>query len=160
MNHTNKQQAGNGATKDASVWHVVRETRIDKWHKNPDGSSKTHEGTLIQRDDGLSVERTGMGRPEEMTEFFTCKGTFGEFKFTASRWNLLKAEPVDTYTVNLYNYVQEPDLKLALSHAKDIESALLHYPVHQFHKNMPVKDVVFRTGDVRSPVTSHAEEIA
>ena len=145
---------------DTSEWRVVTETRQYQDIKRPDGSPETFETSFLKRDDGATFERTGLGRPEEMTEFFTCKGAFGEFTFSAERWDLLKGKPLDTYTVKLYSHMDKSHLRLALSHAKDIESALLRYPVMKpFFNGMPVKKVLFRVGDVRNFRTLLAQEL-
>jgi hypothetical protein len=128
---------------DASVWHVVKEKREYKDLKRPDGTPETYEATLLRRDDGLTVERIGLGRPGELDETFLFKGSFGEFKVSASRYDMLKGI-TDTYVVMLYPPRIQKAEALARSMSKDIESALLHFPIHRIFNNIPVKNVVFQ----------------
>ena len=113
----------------------------------------------IKRKDGFTLIRTGLGR--EFQETFICKGIFGEFEFIASRWDEWKNEPTDTYilTISLWNkpalLAYELKERVILSHAKDIEAALLRFPPIEFRDLKPgkVKRVLFNV--VNETLHSH-----
>ena len=126
-------------------WQIKHETRIDKWTKNPDGSQATYEGEYIERN-GIKVEGIGIG--PDLEETFVCKGSFGEFKFIAKRWNGLanKSKPPEPrYIVQLYEpFIEKDQIALARTLMPEIESALLHMPLHPIHEGTLVKEVVFQ----------------
>ena len=137
-----------------SEWEVIKIKRIFKLI----GGDREVEVEGLKRNDGFMVDNIKASR-NGATETFVCTGGFGKFSFTASRWDSLKEKPLDTYKVFLNVYIKEPDLSLCKAHAKDVESALLHFPISRHFKGVPVKKVIFETGEVRNPNYLRAEEI-
>lgn len=136
-------------------WEVIREERS---FPLPDGTFSLYDVQGVKRNDGFTVIREKATR-NGATETFVCRGDCGEFEFTATRWNSLKEVPLDTYKVYLNIYIKEPDLALCKAYAKDIESALLHFPIFRSFNNMPVKKVIFEAGDVKNPEYFSAREL-
>jgi len=132
----------------SSLWKEVTVSR-PSYH-----NSGVMDFSGIKRADGFTLFRTGIGR--EFQEYFQCTGNFEDFKFTASRWDEGKNAPTDTYMI----YISQPSNGLInkaiiadaiiLSHAKDIESALLN--IHPDHTKIfgthPVKRVLFHISDL------------
>lgn len=156
----------NRVTKDNLKWEVVKEKRI--------GEVGAYEVTMLKRKDGLTFADIGLNG--EWQETFLVKGSFGEFKFLASRVKFRRPEEnfadetyielgkygkysiLDKYII-LTNWFGNVNKKLLLAYAKDIESALLHYPLQSFYKNIPVKEVVFDIGETTQPHYIHADDI-
>jgi hypothetical protein len=157
MNFADQHQPGSDGADGSSTWHVVKEKRLLK-HRN--GSSTPYEHISLRRDDGMIFESGGLGRPGEFVETFLIKGSFGELKFQGSRYDMHKGI-TDTYIVYLFPpYLLKDKEQLAKSISGDIESGLLHYPVHPIFNGIPVKDVVFQTSIGYSPETvKHAREM-
>ena len=133
-----------------SEWQIIPEQRVTPWKNPVDGTYLTYETQLLKRTDGFTVEHVGMNR--EKWETFVAKGSFGEFKFIATRWDQCNDKPSDTYIVHTqastHFETTFQDQALCLSHAKDIESALLQFPVGiPFFNQIAVKSVVFDIGD-------------
>ena len=104
--------------------------------------------TGIKRDSyGFTMTHESAGYMGEF-EIFKCTGAFGEFKFEASRRDTPEDEPSDTYKV--YLFYKNYDNTMIRVHAKNIESALLNFPILRYFKNIPVKKVVFTVGDVKN----------
>ena len=126
--------------------------------------TKTWDRKCIKRTDGYTVMRISLGPDKQ--EIYNCRGPFGEFRFFAYRWNIEKNEPIDTYVV--YLKMHEADWPLDASkneemirtYSKDIESALINFPLHTAFKSQPARKVMF---DVSTPpASSHlisAEEV-
>ena len=107
------------------------------------GQRLLYENLSLRRSDGLTVDSISMGR--EKDETFLFNGRFGEFKIRASRWNEWTNKPTDIYIVYLFQpYMDETTMRLVRLLSKDIESALINFPVHAIFENIPVKDVVFQ----------------
>ncbi len=127
-----------------SEWQVITVS-----HPASYDASVVLNSSGIKRSDGFTLIRIGLGR--ENQETFLCKGAFEEFQFTTSRWNELKNEPTDTYVIYLSFFgkpiAPKSEIKdrIILSHAKDIEAALLHFPPIEFSnfKPMHAKRIVF-----------------
>lgn len=120
----------------------------------------------IKRADGFALMRHGMDKEGNQT--FVCKGDFGEFKFYASRWYgelLHGGKLLDTYTVWVNGnpdrgYMdKEMHREFVLNFAKDIESALMAFPLDKTF-NTPVKGVLFNISRIPGkPEIIRAEEI-
>ena len=102
---------------------------------------------------------------ENKLQTFICRGDFGEFRFFASRWDGKEDKPADTYIVkaNLisgdWNANKEEHRKIVLLHAKEIESALLAFPLGHV-LNTPVHKVLFDVSlNLEKPNLARAEEI-
>lgn len=158
-------QKQNGDT--ISEWKGIFEDRPSSTI-GPDGRMfyKVHG---VRRSDGMTVTREGMDR--EKRERFLCKGSFGEFKFLATRWNSENNQPSEKYTVHVKSYrafqITQRDTALCKLYAKDIESALLvlesslvGLTVFSWYNHIAAKEVIF---DIDNDWTRHhyvkAEEI-
>jgi len=138
----------NEIKKDSSEWHVIK---VKRFLELVSGNEEV-EVPILQRDDGLTVERIGMDR--ERNEIFLFKGNFGEVKFQANRWNFSKNEPSQTYVVLLFPpYIEKSKEILLRSMSKNIESALLNYPLSQTSNFVPVHEVVFQVERGHNPDT-------
>lgn len=153
-----------------SVWEVVKEAHELKLHS---GNIEKYEITYIRRNDGFYLQAIGLSR--ELQEEFLVKGNFGEFKFRA--WRTEQREPrgsevyvesggypyviTDTYIIYTnWSGMDKKAKELCLTYSKDIEAALLHYPVEiPFYKNMPVHNVVFDIGTATKPHYVHAKDM-
>lgn len=147
------------------MWEVIKEP-----HEQilADGHISKYEVPGIKRkEDGLTV--VWESGTHEGIDVFLCRGSFGEFRFQAWRWDDRKNEPLDKYLIfpgeflsTLWNrnIDEKKNRELCLSHAKDIESALLNFPLFPIYKNIPVKEVLF---NISPPGIAyryvHAEEI-
>lgn len=156
----------NNITQDNAEWEVVRERRK--------GKVGDYEVTILKRNDGFTFTDIGLNR--EWQETFLAKGNFGEFKFLASRVQFRRPQEYLTGEVyiDLGNYGKysildkyiiwadwfgDVNKKLLLIHAKDIESALLRYPLQPFYKDVPVKEILFNIGTATRPHYIHADDI-
>jgi hypothetical protein len=157
--------------KGDSEWFLVKEPYFDKT------SGKNLEIDVLKRSDGFTLTDIGLNR--ELQETFLVKGNFGEFKFKAYRTDQLipgkHKTPKDSYVefggydyvildkYVIYAYLGDKDKfgkNLCLKYSKDIESALLHYPVRfPFYKNIPIKEVVFDIGNWDKPQYIHAKDL-
>ena len=140
MNESNEENIENTPADFSSKWHVIKEKR--KFLLS-NGRGEIYEVTGIKRDDGLTITRESAMRNAEV-ETFLYKGSFGEFKFSASRWDMHKGI-MNTYIVYLFSpYIEKGDEILVRSMSKDIESALLHFPVSKHFNNKSIESVVFQ----------------
>ena len=169
----NSMEQENNVTKDDSEWEVVKEPYINSIN------NELMEKVKLKRKDGSTISIAG-GAHRGLDDIFLVKGNFGEFKFLASRME--QREPIgseyyiisdaapyvvsDTYIVWVNWSVDintaERDKKLRVEYSKDIESALLCFPVEELplYNNIPVKDVVFDIGKkLTQPHYVHANDI-
>lgn len=136
---------------DGSEWKVVKESYLDP------GANILVEDVIIKRDDGFTLKHIGYGR--ENDETFLVKTNFVEFEFRAIRWNEREEKPTDTYKVKTW-WGGKEIVRMCLIYSKDIESALLHYPVlAPFFNKMPIKDVVFEIAIGRELKRFHVKDI-
>ena len=143
------------------VWQVVegeREIRISL------GKMVTIQVYGVRRADDFSLIREEIER--ERHETFCCSGSFGQFKFFASRWDILKNQPKDCYIVYVDIPVLDSNRKnwanpsLCRIHARDIESALLHFPVRSpFFQGKRVNRVIFELTEGKARKTVSSEDL-
>jgi hypothetical protein len=122
------------------MWHVLKE-------KHHDEAVGEVEVPYIRRDDGFTMREIGGGHKNEI---FQCNGDFGQFAFYAARRD--EFEDFDVYLVATkstpdfkgLNLNPETNEALILAHAKDIESALFHFPPGRQFDYKPVKKVLFQ----------------
>jgi hypothetical protein len=105
----------------------------------------------IRRDDGFTLTRVGMGR--EYFEIFQAKGSFGQFEFTASRWDADGDELFDYYLV----FPSNKNKAFITKYALDIESALMHFPQHRFCSESELKKIKFLIPNI-PPILASVEE--
>jgi hypothetical protein len=110
----------------------------------------------VRREDGTTVmcvarDYSGWGT-------FVMKTPEGGGVFYADRWNSFERTPRDSYIVRVRTYTRRWEEKwgvvnsaenqrFIMAHAKDIESALLHFPLTRTDENIPVKTVWFLISD-------------
>ncbi len=139
--------------KNSYAWNVVKEKR--------QGAAAPYEVAGVRRDDGLTITCEGGSR--EKLDHFLCKGDFGEFKFSATRWDDFDYKPLDKYVVMLFwPYATKDQEDRIRSLGRDIESALMHFPVPVPYKDSAsVENVVFqvRSGGYSPSTLKHASEL-
>lgn len=149
----------NNITQDDSEWKVVKEPYINSI------SNELMERVTLKRKDGFSIGLIGAAG-KGLDDVFLVKGNFGEFEIRTSR--LEQRDPIgsekfieaggylyvisDTYVVYI-QYCRRPeagknDKELFKIYSKDIESALMNYPVkNPAYKSTPIKNVIFDVGE-------------
>jgi hypothetical protein len=115
----------------------------------------------VRREDGTTVMCVAQEYSGWRT--FVLKTPQGGGVFYAERWNDFGETPRDNYVVRVRTYTRrweeewgvknkEENQRFVLAHAKDIESALLHFPLTRTDENIPVKTVWFQISDVTDPL--------
>ncbi len=141
--------------KNDSEWEVFEEQRE---RRNADGSlNYTYKVTGIRRKDKLTLIQDATTMHHSDT--YLLKGSFGEFRFIANRWDESKEKPADYFVVTLFIAPSEKDRELCILHSKEVEEALLHFPPPRIYNFTPVKKVVFNIGDRHGPRFVSAKEI-
>jgi hypothetical protein len=121
-----------------SEWKQFKEAR----QVQAAGGPATIKVQGLKRKDGFKIthelwESLGHGMPD----IFLCKGSFGEFRFAASR---KKPGRIVSETYRVLLGVEFTDKELTIAHAQDIESALLNFPpVREEYKQVALEGVLF-----------------
>lgn len=123
-------------------------TEIEKVYFPSDNSTYEFPKRGIRRkEDGFILMSDELRRDMEQT--FICRGSFGEFRFFAQRWDSKTNSPTERYIVYITMFSPgwpnnaELNRKLVLEHAKDIEQALTHLPTEKVFNYIPIKEVLF-----------------
>jgi len=154
------------------LWYVRKGTFLFMWeffeelYTDPKTIKKiTMNRFGVRREDGFSILGL-VTYVEDKSNVFLCRGDFGEFRFMANRWNSRENKPSDTYIVYTNLLASDSGMnrdthrKLILDFAKDIESALLAFPIYKSYNDLPVRKVLFNIStDPENQVLISAEEI-
>lgn len=124
------------------MWKVVEGKRKSEYCSKWESNTK-----WLERDDGTIMVRYGISREKE-ENFFLQKGDF-RCDFQARRWDLETKSPTDIYIVTIM--LLQCKKEAIPTHAKDIESGLLVYPLHSYWENIPAKQVLFRISPILKP---------
>ncbi len=128
--------------------------------KNVEGKRKSayfdviDDDKWLEREDGANLWRFGIGR--ESQEYFQFQKGDLKFNFYAERWDQKANKPTDVYIVLVrlskkgWPLSIEDTAQAIISHAKEIESGLLAYPLHRDWEGVPVREILFDISPIGS----------
>lgn len=145
--------------KDNSAWRYFREP----YEQKVLDKVQTFFRSTVRREDGFTM----VVLPAWKQDQFLCTGDFGEFRFIAKRKEMPDSTPLGQYIVCLDEFDpkwpgdKEQNKALCLEHLKDIEDALLHFPLVFYFDYRPEESYsIFNDKDTQSPAKSDALGVA